>query len=163
MFSVGLADRFTSGDVESDDVHEVRFDAAVDSIEANPLGTGLGTGATGGQGVDGAIVPENQMLDVGVQLGVIAMVLSVVVVGVLIHRLRRAAVLQPDRSLELLAARSAVIGLIVPCWYLQPYATPEVGWIVFAIVGAALGSADRHQSEVRERDLRRRAAVEHGG
>ena len=155
IFTAGLADRFTSGDVESDDVHEVRFDAAVDSIQDHPLGTGLGTGATGSQGVEGAIVPENQLLDVGVQLGVLGMVLAVGVVVQLIRQLWRAAALRPGASLEVLSARSALIGLLMPCWYLQPYSTPEVGWILFAIAGVALGSAEGAPTDASETPVRR--------
>lgn len=148
VFSAGLADRFTAGDVQSDDVHDVRFDAAVDSIGDHPLGTGLGTGATGSQGVVGAIIPENQLLDVGVQLGVLGMALGVGVLVQVARALRRAAQ-TPGAALESLAARSAVIGLLVPSWYLQPLATPEVGWVLFGIAGAALGAADRQGHAVR--------------
>jgi len=148
VFSAGLADRFTSGDVESDEVHEQRFDAAVEAIGDDPLGRGLGTGATGGQGVEGAIIPENQLLDVGVQLGVLGMVLVVATTWLLLTTLRRAATrtASGQAQLAVLGARGAVIALLVPAWYLQPIATPEVGWVLFLLAGAAVGAVDGETS-----------------
>ena len=113
-----------------------------------PLGLGLGTGALAGSLLTpGSVVAEDQLLDVGVQLGVLGMLLMVGIVGALVVQLGRAAE-RAGGSLgaTALGLRSALLGLLVPCWVLQPFLTPEVGWVVFALAGAALGAAEARPS-----------------
>jgi hypothetical protein len=149
IFGAGLADRFTSGDATSDSVHSARIDHAIDVIEEHPMGLGLAMGATtSGREVPDAVISENQVLDVGVQLGVLGMVLFVVQYGLISRTLRRAAThAAPEAQVGALAVRNAMIGLLVPIWYLQPLSVFEVAWMVFALAGAALGAAERGQPD----------------
>ena len=141
----GVAGRFTVGDPASNDDHTTQIHRAADVIVHHPLGQGLGTGALAGSLLKpGAVAAEDQLLDVGVQLGVVGMALFAAMVLALLVALRRAAD-RTEGSVGTTARglRSALLGLLVPCWVLQPFLTPEVGWVVFALAGAALGAAER--------------------
>lgn len=144
VFGSGLADRFTEGDAASDDVHDQRFDAAVENVKENPLGLGLGTIGNRGRGGEVVEVAENQFLDMGLQLGVLGMVLFTGIYFAIIRALRRAAMKAPGSEQQRMAtgARNALIALLVPCWYLQPFSVPEVGWTVMGVAGAALGAVE---------------------
>ncbi len=144
VFTSGLADRFTSGDPGSDKGHDSSFDRAFEVVRENPLGRGLATGAPAGAAqVPEAIVAENHFLDVGIQLGWIGMALFVGILLALIRTLSTTSkpARDPTVQLGLLGVRNAVIALLVPCWYLHPLNNNEVSWILFALAGAALGSA----------------------
>lgn len=148
VFGAGLADRFTSGDAASDSIHEDRIDHAVDVVQANPLGLGLAMGATtSGREVPEAIISENQLLDVGIQLGWLGIGLFVILYGLIARALHVAARdATPEAQVGALAVANAMIGLLVPMWYLQPLSVFEVSWIVFALAGASLGAAERVRS-----------------
>lgn len=140
----GLSDRFTSGDSSSDSNHDKSFDAAFEVVRENPMGRGLATGApAGATNVPEAIVAENHFLDVGIQLGWLGMALFVAVLLALIRTLYRVANTSqdPTAQLGLLGMRNAVIAMLVPSWFLHPLNNNEVSWILFALAGAALGSA----------------------
>lgn len=151
VFGAGLADRFTSGDDASDSIHEARIDYAIDAIEDHPIGHGLAMGGTtSGRSVPEAIVPENQLLDVGIQLGVAGMVLFGVEYLLIARALNRAAAgAAPEAQVGALAVRNAMIGMVVPMWYLQPLSVFESAWMLFALAGAALGAAERSQLTAR--------------
>jgi hypothetical protein len=152
--TTGAASRLASGDSSSDRGHAASVRAAVDVVTHAPLGNGLGSGAIGSNrsGTIGAITPENQFLDVGVQLGIVGMVLFALVLLAALVRLGRAAKRAPAGSARIGAAgaRTALLALLVPCWYLQPFVTPEVGWLAFMLVGLSLGAADRVADEADE-------------
>jgi hypothetical protein len=78
-------------------------------------------------------------------VGVVGMLLYVSVFLGAVRRLGRVlpSTRDPDALLAGYGARNALIGLIAPCLLLQPFVTPVVGWVVFALAGAALGSAER--------------------
>lgn len=141
----GLADRF-GGDETSDALHENSFTTAVETVIDQPWGRGLATSAGAGQraSVDEALIAENQFFQIGLQLGILGMVLYIALLAALIIALRRrAARTDDDRSrAALMAAHGALIGLLVGCWYLQPYVTFTVAWMLFALAGAGLGAAD---------------------
>ncbi|CAN5519239.1 hypothetical protein BH20ACT2_BH20ACT2_18110 [soil metagenome] len=147
----GLADRF-GGDETSDALHENSFTIAVETVVEQPWGRGLATGAGAGQraSVDEALVAENQFFQIGTQLGIVAMVLYLALLAALVVTLRRrAARTDDDRSRSaMMAAHGALIGLLVGCWYLQPYVTFTVAWTLFALAGAGLGAADAERDGV---------------
>jgi hypothetical protein len=148
VFGAGLADRFTSGDKSSDSIHEDRIDYAMDVVEDNPLGLGLALGATtSGRSVPEAIVSENQVLDVGIQLGWLGMGLFVAQYGLIARALKRAASRAgPEAQVGAMAVRNAMIGMLVPIWYLQPLSVFEVAWMLFGLAGAVLGAAERSEA-----------------
>jgi hypothetical protein len=144
VLSSGLSDRFTTGDSASDSSHEKSFDHAWEVVRANPLGRGLATGApAGAANVPESIIAENHFLDVGLQLGWLGMGLFVAVLLALIRTLYATSKTARDPTVQLgvLGMRNAVIALLVPCWYLHPLNNNEVSWVLFALAGAALGSA----------------------
>jgi hypothetical protein len=144
----GLADRFTVGDTSSNQDHSQSLRRGLDAVGHDPLGRGLGMGAlAGGSYTPGAIVPENQLLDIGVQLGVVGMALFAAVLAALVVRLGRVDDGRAPGTPGVLGARTALLGLLVPCWFLQPLVTPEVGWLLLAVAGAVLGAAERERAE----------------
>jgi hypothetical protein len=144
VLGAGLADRFTEGDKASDEVHEARVDEALDTIVHHPLGIGLGMGSTAaGRPAAGAVSVENQVLDTAVQLGVLGTVLLFGQLAALVVLLRRAARRAgPMSQTAAFAARTAILGLLVPLWYQQAFGLIEVSWVLFAIAGTALGAAE---------------------
>lgn len=151
----GAGARLVAGDAVSDSGHALSFDTAVRVLGDAPLGNGLGTGAVGNNrsGSRIAVTSENQFLDVGVQLGVLGLVLFTLVLITVVVRLGRVGGRAPATGVKIGAfgARNALLGLLVPCWFLQPFNSPEVGWVFFALLGAALGAADR-DAEAAPRD-----------
>jgi hypothetical protein len=156
VLGAGLADRFTEGDELSDDVHEARVEDAVDTIVHHPLGIGLGMGSTaGGRPAEGAVSVENQVLDTAVQMGVLGSVLLFGQLAALIVLLRRAAVRAgPTSQTAAFAARTAILGLLVPLWYQQAFGLIEVSWVLFAIAGSALGAAEADAEALEESRVR---------
>lgn len=148
VFGAGLADRFTSGDDDSDSIHEARIDYAYDVVQDNPLGLGLAMGATtSGRSVPEAIISENQLLDVGIQIGVLGIFLFVLQYGLIARALKQAAARAgPEAQVGAMAMRNAMIGMLVPMWYLQPLSVFEVAWVLFGLAGAALGAAERAEA-----------------
>ena len=145
----GYVERFLGRDAASDLAHQNSTEVAFAAIGAHPFGQGLGLGAQGNNiGVPGAIVAENHFLDVALQLGVVGALLFAGVWWALIRRLGRAAA-QVDGDLQLgaAAARSALLGILVPMWYLQPLTEPQVGWVLPLVAGAALGAVERRTRE----------------
>jgi hypothetical protein len=147
--ATGYVERFLGRDVSSDVAHQTSTAVAFETILDHPFGQGLGLGAQGSNiGVPGAMVAENHFFDVGLQLGVVGAVLFAAVLVGLIRRLGRAAAeVDGDLQLGAAAARSALIGMFVPMWFLQPLTEPQVGWVLPLVAGAALGAVERRISE----------------
>jgi hypothetical protein len=145
VFGAGLTDRFTAESTGSDDVHDARVDAAIEVIGDEPLGLGLAMGSTAsGRTVEGSVPVENQLLDTGVQLGVLGMVLFASLYALMIRTLHRvAAGATPEAQEAVLGVRNGMIALLVPLWYQQAFGVVEVSWVLFALVGATLGAAER--------------------
>jgi hypothetical protein len=142
----GYIQRFIGRDATSDVAHQTSNDIALEAIGDHPFGQGLGLGLRGHHlGVPGAIVPENHFYDVALQMGVVGAVLFAAVVVTLIRRLgRAAAAVDGDLRLGAAAARSALAGMLVPMWFLQPWNEPQVGWVLPLVAGVALGAVERH-------------------
>jgi hypothetical protein len=144
VLSAGLTDRFTAGDEFSDTVHESRVGQAIDTVRDHPLGLGLGMGSiAGGRAAEGAIPVENQILDTAVQLGVLGSALFVAQYGLVIFALHRAHERASPRARgAALAARNALIVMLLPLWYQAAFGLLEVSWVLFALAGVALGAAE---------------------
>jgi hypothetical protein len=163
--STGVVRRFEQVSNQTDQSiagHTAGFWSGLDTIRANPLGRGLGTGAGIGQRftVANDKVPENSYLDVGVELGVLPMLLFTGLTIVLVLQLRLAA----RRQLEPLvtATYAAAAGLAVGAWFLQAWLDFSVSWTFWATAGAMLGLAAARapaRAPEPERDLRSAAAA----
>ncbi len=142
--STGVVGRVTSPTTNSDNAgHISAFWEGVHSIEHHPLGLGLGSSAGVGQlatsDASQTVIPENDYLQVGIELGVLPMLLFVLMTAVWIRSLWSAARRRP--SPELTAAAAAAAGLAVSAWFLQVWIDFTVAWTVWGLAGAALGAA----------------------
>jgi O-antigen ligase len=142
-FATGLANRVSSGSsAKNSDTagHIAGFWEGLNAIAHNPVGQGLGTSAGTGQrfATNGkqVVIPENTYLQVGIELGIVPMLLFVALVVILIVKLRSAARRHPDYALA--AVGAALGGLAVGAWFLQPWTDFSVAWSVWGIAGAAL-------------------------
>lgn len=142
-FATGLADRVTSGTntANSDTAgHISGFWDGVNAIAHNPVGHGLGTSAGIGQRSFSqpgqVVIPENDYLQVGIELGVVPMLLFVALTVTLIVKLRSAS--RRHSHYALAALGGAVAGLAVGAWFLQVWTDFSVAWSVWGMAGAAL-------------------------
>jgi hypothetical protein len=142
--ATGLTDRVSrtiSGQQNSTD-HVQAFWNGVHAIEAEPLGHGVATSAGLGFrfGFSKATVPENSYLQVGVENGVIAMVIFVALTVALLRRVRRAAT---RADLGTSAVWSAGLGLAVGAFLLHTWNDFSVAWTFWGLAGAAIGISER--------------------
>lgn len=142
--AVGLVDRFNGeDDYSSNESHRNSFDISYEILVENPLGRGLATSAGAGQrsDVEGLVVTETQLLQIGTQLGIVGMFLWVVVAVGAIVVMGRASARAPDdvEVAALTALRTALIGLLVGGFFLQVFIEFTLSWSTWALAGAALG------------------------
>lgn len=146
-FATGLTRRFETTSNKQDvstSGHISGFWGGVHAIEHQPLGHGLGTSAGTGQRFRTQVVtPENNYLQLGVELGVAPMLAFVALTVALVLALRRAARRQPFVAAT--ATWAAMTGLAVGAWLLQDWTDFSVSWTVWGMAGAVLGIASRHQ------------------
>lgn len=133
----------TNGSDQSTAGHISAFSAGVDSIQHHPLGLGLGTSAGIGQRSQAsgspAVIPENDYLQVGVELGIAPMLLFAALTVVLVLSLRSAARRMAHPLVA--AAGAAMVGLAVAAWFLQTWVDFSVAWTTWGLAGAAVGAA----------------------
>jgi hypothetical protein len=142
--STGLARRVAGATNNSDHSsagHVSAFWTGVHTIEAHPLGLGLGTSAGvgqrfAGQGSD-VVIPENDYLEVGIELGVAPMLLFAALSVALVLSLRAAARRRPHAVVA--GVWAAAAGLVVAAWLQQTWLDFSVAWTVWGLAGAALG------------------------
>jgi hypothetical protein len=142
----GLTERstsVTSGDEQSAFDH---WDALVNGIRGvgeHPLGMGIGTSAGVGQrfSTTGAFITENYYLQMGIELGIVGLILFLALTIVLIRYMNRAAKKVPD--LPLGAMRLATIGLAVGAALLHTWTDFAVAWSAWGLAGGVLGYAER--------------------
>ena len=151
--STGLARRFTAPTSNGDNsAHVSGFWNGVHTIEHHPLGTGLGTSAGVGQQFpttgSEVVIPENNYLQVGIELGVVPMIAFIALTLTLLRRLSAAA--RRSSQPVLTAAWAAFAGLIVTAWFLQVWIDFAVAWTVWGVAGAALGASRLAWPVVRE-------------
>lgn len=158
-FASGLNHRVTSGTnaANSDTAgHISGFWVGVDAIGHNPLGHGLGTSAGVGQRVASAtgqaIIPENNYLQLGIELGIVPMLLFVALTVALIVKLRSTA--RGFAQYVVAAAGGALAGLAVGAWFLHVWTDFSTAWSVWGLAGSALAVSRQHAvaaDEVRPR------------
>jgi hypothetical protein len=139
-FSSGLSKRVTTN--SSDNAgHVASFWQGLSTIGHHPLGDGLGTSAGTGQRyasqVSQLVVPENTYLQVGVELGIIPMLVFTALTLTLIFKARAAARRYPHYMVAGMAG--ALAGLAVGAWFLQPWTDFSLAWTAWGLTGAALG------------------------
>ena len=145
--AMGLVDRFQGGDdFSSNDAHRDSFDNGFEVLLENPVGRGLATAAGAGQAADvaGRAITETQFLQIGTQLGLLGLALWLgVAIGAIIS-LGQAAARAPNGFDTGLATgmRTALMGLFVGCFFLQPYVEYAVCWSVWPLAGLALGTLE---------------------
>lgn len=145
--AVGLIDRFNGeDDFSSNESHRNSFDVSYGILVDNPLGRGLATSAGAGQrsDVEGTVVTETQLLQIGTQLGVIGMALWVAVFVGAIVVMGRAAARAPNGvdASAVTALRTAFIGLLAGGFFLQVFIDFALSWSTWALAGAALGCVE---------------------
>jgi hypothetical protein len=140
--STGLSKRITAPTSNTDNAgHISAFWSGVHSIEHHPFGTGLATSAGVGQTyqqTSGLVVPENNYLQVGVELGVVGGLVFVALTVALVLSLRRGARRRPNPAIA--AAAGSMAGLAVAAWFLEPWFDFSVAWTIWGFAGAALGA-----------------------
>jgi len=144
--STGLGSRVAGTGSSQDMSSAAHFSAlwtGVHTLEHHPLGLGLGTSAGTGQRfatqTSAAVIPENDYLQIGVELGVVGMLVFIALTVTLVVALRRAARGSPEGTLS--AAMAAMAGLAVTALFLQTWIDFGVDWTVWGIAGASLGAA----------------------
>jgi hypothetical protein len=143
--ATGLSERVTtatSGDEESAVDHWESFWQGINVVRSEPLGLGLGTSAGAGQRFQSTIlvIPENNYLQVGVEVGVIGMTAFIVLTVLMLRRLRRA---QLDvANLGVAAARSAALGLAIGAFFLHAWSNLIVAWSFWVFAGVAIGAGE---------------------
>ena len=132
-----------SGEGQNTTEHVDAFWNGLHIIAEHPLGLGVGTSAGVGQRfqVQGTTITENYYEQVGVEIGVIGMVLFVALTLMLLNRLRRATLAISDLGIG--AVRTAVWGLVVGAFFLHAWTDFATAWTFWALAGAAIGMGDR--------------------
>jgi hypothetical protein len=148
-FATGVARRIentTKKNNQDTAGHVGGFWGGIDTMGQNPLGLGLGTGAGTGQRFNVAtdIIPENNYLEVGDELGIGPMLLFAVLTLTLLVWLGRAARRRAPPLVT--AAWTAGIGLAVAAWFLQTWSSYPVAWTYWGLAGAMLTSARQRAS-----------------
>lgn len=123
--------------------HTQGFWTGLNGIVHHPLGQGLGTGAGTGQrfSVHGTTIPENNYLQVGDELGILALILFVALTAALIFSLHRVSRARDDPLLT--ATWAAAAGLAATAWFLQTWSDFSVSWTFWGLAGAMLGTRSR--------------------
>jgi hypothetical protein len=141
----GLTERSTSalsGDEESATSHWDSLNNGIQGVVENPIGRGLGTSAGVGQRfTDSAFITENYYLQMGIEIGVIGMIMFILLTITVIRYLNRAARRVPD--LPLGAMRLAMIGLAIGAVLLHTWTEFAVSWTAWGLAGAVLGYSER--------------------
>lgn len=139
LASTSVVNRIGGAGNQADNAgHVSAFWTGLGAIESSPLGHGLGTSAGVGQRSTSSevVIPENGYLQVGIETGVIAMLLFGILTVALIFSLRRAARGSPSATAS--AVWAAAIGLAVATWFLQTWVDFSVAWTVWGMCGVAL-------------------------
>src|SRR5207302_10029202 len=101
------------------------------------------------------VIPENNYLEVGAELGILPMLIFVGLTVALIVKLRRAARQRSDPLIT--AAWTAGVGLAVSAWFLQTWSDFAVAWTYWGVAGAMLGMARSRATVPHAADVPREA------
>jgi O-Antigen ligase len=159
--ATGLSGRVTSpasGDEQTAADHVQSFWEGVHTIGDHPFGQGLATSAGAGQRFQtkSTVVAENNYLQMGIELGVGAMVLFIVLTVVLLRRLRAAVEWTADLGGG--AVRAMGLALAIGALFLQPWGDLPTAWTFWSLAGAVLGMAAARAAASERDDAQRRAA-----
>lgn len=144
--SVGLVERFTASIEGSDPstvAHVARTSNGWDQLLAHPLGLGLATGptASGRIASDARVLSENAYLQVGLEVGVIGMVLFLAfVLAVVVAAARRGRTIRDSILPGAIAAAGA--GLVVGGMFLHVWTNFATAWTFWGLAGLALRVRD---------------------
>lgn len=138
--TTGLATRFLSvltGDDPSATGHREATAEALELVVSRPLGLGLGSGPTvAGRDLSERVISENAYLQVGIEVGVLGMVLFVallvLVVTQLLERARRGG------GLLVSGAAAAGLGLALGGMFLHVWNDIPTAWTFWGLAGVAL-------------------------
>jgi hypothetical protein len=147
----GLEHRFVSSH-SSNTKHSSATQTGLRVMATHPLGRGLGTGAGAGQAAaqrgqiagSSYLVTENQLLQIGTQLGYLGAGLFIASLLVMEYRLARPR-LRPaafNSFAPAAALSNAMVGLGVGMLVLQPFVVNAVDWTFFSLAGAAMSLLD---------------------
>lgn len=144
-FAIGVTDRF-AGDQSSDAAHDRQLSAGWEVMWDNPLGTGLATAAGAGirSGTGAFIIPESQYLQVGVQFGLLGLLIYLAFWLGSALRLHLAPRMTHDEDALWGAAamRDALAALLFGSYFLHSFVTISSAWVTWGLAGAALGAVD---------------------
>lgn len=140
---VGRRVRSTTASNSDNQGHVSGLFAGLDTIRAHPLGLGLGTSAGVGQrtsaGGSQAVIAENGYLQVGIELGVLGLIIFAALTATLLAALRSAARRSPHAVIA--GSWGALAGLAVATWFLQTWVDFGVAWTAWGLAGTAIGLA----------------------
>jgi hypothetical protein len=144
--STGLTSRAAttaSGEGQNTTDHVDAFWTGLRTVADHPMGLGIGTSAGVGQRfqVQGTTITENYYEQMGIEVGVIGMVLFVALTLLLLRRLGRATLAISDLGVG--AVRTAAWGLVVGAFFLHAWTDFATAWTFWALAGAAIGMGDR--------------------
>jgi hypothetical protein len=144
----GLARRTVSETEGSNASHLESLRLGLEAVENQPLGRGLGTAPGVGDrfNVAGKVTSENAYLQVGNEVGVVAMVLFVALVVVVTRRVGRLARTDPDQPFTT-GLWGAGIGLMVGGLFLHVWLDFTLTWLFWGAAGLVVGRADSQQPE----------------
>lgn len=154
LVTSGLAHRFVASQ-GSNTSHITSTSHGLHAMSTRPMGTGLATGAGGGQlaalkGLETTqtfLVTEDQYLNIGVQLGYAGFVVYVLSLLYILRALRPSSGMSQDAfsTGPAFGARNGLIGLLVAGLVLQPFSSQGVDWTVFALCGAGAAALDQRR------------------
>jgi len=158
--ATGLGARATtaaSGDEASAVDHVQSFWNGIQTIADHPIGQGLATSAGAGQRfqTQSTVIAENNYLQVGIELGVGAMVLFVALTVALLRRLRAAVEWTADLGGG--AVRAMGLALAIGALFLQPWGDLPTAWTFWSLAGAVLGIAAARAAEHQPASVESRA------
>ena len=148
--SIGLLERFASATARTDVSTQKHLDRSLEALRVlldRPLGLGLGTGPTTSGRTDTAtsLVAENSYLQVGLEVGVVGMLLFTALLAlVVVAAFRRARTVTDDGGL-VGGVAAAALGLFVGGFFLHVWTNIPTSWTFWAVAGLALPAADRRR------------------
>jgi O-antigen ligase len=133
---------------ESTGNHIDSLRAAVDSLSSDPMGRGLGTQPGVGDRfrVQTKLTSEDAYLQVGNELGIVAMILFIAMVLLTLRRLKDATARAPSSPLTS-AVRSAAVGYAIGGLFLHVWIYLPVSITLWSLAGVVLGAAERTERE----------------
>jgi hypothetical protein len=129
--------------------HLAGLGTGIDHLFTQPLGRGLGTQPGVGDrfATAGRVTSENSYLQVGNEVGVVALALFVTVTVLLLRRLNAYRDV-PSAGWPLVGLRAAGIGLAVGALFLHIWLDFALALSFWGAAGAALGAAERERSSL---------------